>query len=83
MAENRFVMAELMDPAAREHLHAAGLSDEELGWIAWAVQQEHARKTKQRSLAAQKFGADFDPDMLKRKLEFLAGLYSKLTGGTL
>lgn len=59
------------------------LTDEELGWIAWAVKQEYDRKVKQRSHAAQKFGQEFDPEMLARKLEFLGQLFTKLTGGTL
>lgn len=83
MAENRYVMAELMDPEVYAHLQAAGLTEEELGWIAWAVKQEYDRKVKQRTHAAQKFGQEFDPEMLARKLEFLAGLFTKLTGGTL
>jgi hypothetical protein len=83
MSENRYVMAELMPREKYEHLMAAGLTEEDLGWIAWAVKQEHARKIKQREHAAEKFGAEFDPEMLQRKLEFLSRLFAKLTGGTL
>lgn len=83
MSESRYVMAELMDPEKYAHLLAGGLTEEDLGWLAWAVRQEHARKIKQREHAAEKFGADFDPEMLQRKLEFLAQLFAKLTGGTL